>query len=677
MTPAGLSEEILAPIRLGFFVECDELLAELEAGLLALQAGAYDPKIVDAVFRAAHSIKGSAGAFGFARLERFSHAFESALDAVRSETVALDPDLFRLLLRAADALTDIVNAARDGDEAAGPPTDSDALLVALAALAPVRTARPDSEDDDDGFAFPPTPVVLTFASPRCWMIRLRPHASLYAAANEPLLLLRELGRLGDISVALDATALPELGDLQPEEGYLAWTVTLVTNENEAAIREVFAFVEGSCDLSIRQESDVVHEAEGPRTHPAEPVVAVETPTRTIRVDLDRIDRLVNLVGEQVISQSMLRQRMIDAGLSAAPGMEGPLDDLAHLTRDLQESVMAIRAQPVKVVFQRLSRIVRDVAAATGKQVRLTVAGENTEVDRTVIERLTDPLTHMIRNAIDHGIEPPHCRRAAGKPEEGVIHVSAAHRGGRVIIEVTDDGAGLDRAAVRQTALRRGLVSPDALLSDDEVDGLIFAPGFSTSTELSALSGRGVGMDVVKRGVQALGGRIAVTSQPGEGACFTLTLPLTLAVLEGMVVSVAGHSLVAPLSSLVESVRANPAALRQLGSQTCLLSYRGEYLPLIDLGIAFGYRQVAPDAGMGAVLVVEDGLGGRAALLVDEILGQRQVVIKSLETHYRAVPGLAAATILGDGRVALILDVDAVVATHRPAATAAPLRRATG
>jgi two-component system chemotaxis sensor kinase CheA len=323
---------------------------------------------------------------------------------------------------------------------------------------------------------------------------------------------------------------------------------------------------------------------------------------------------------------------------------------------------------VKVVFQRLSRVVRDVAAATGKRVRLTVTGEDTQVDRTVIERLTDPLTHMIRNAIDHGIETPSVRIAAGKPGEGHVQISAAHRGGRIVIEVTDDGRGIDRAAVRQTAVRRRLVAPDAVLTDEDVDSLIFSPGFSTSAELSALSGRGVGMDIVKRGVQVLGGRIAVASRPGEGASFTLTLPLTLAVLDGMVVRVGGHSLVVPLSSLVESVQATALNLRRLGPRACLLNYRGQYLPLIDLGVALGYRQTDLDALTGVVLVVDDGLGGRAALLVDDILGQRQVVIKSLEANYRAVPGVAAATILGDGRVALILDVDTVVAGHRPAAS---------
>jgi two-component system chemotaxis sensor kinase CheA len=318
-----------------------------------------------------------------------------------------------------------------------------------------------------------------------------------------------------------------------------------------------------------------------------------------------------------------------------------------------------------------------VEEATGKRVRLVVSGEDTEIDRTVIERLSDPLTHMIRNAIDHGVESAAERMAAGKPETGVVRVSAAHRGGRIVVEVADDGRGIDRPAVRATAIRRGLILADAVLSDEEIDNLIFAPGFSTATEVSSVSGRGVGMDVVKNSVQDLGGRIGVTSRPGEGSRFTLSLPLTLAVLDGMVVSVAGHSLIAPLTSLIESVQPRSQDVRRLGATTCLLSYRGEHLPVIDLGLALGYRPMAMEPTLGVILVVEDDLGRRAALLVDEILGQRQVVIKSLEANYRAVPGVAAATILGDGRVALILDVSSIVDVGIPRDAEPSLRSATG
>ncbi|HXQ46666.1 MAG TPA: chemotaxis protein CheA, partial [Caulobacteraceae bacterium] len=336
----------------------------------------------------------------------------------------------------------------------------------------------------------------------------------------------------------------------------------------------------------------------------------------------------------------------------------------QLTRDIQESVMAIRAQPVKAVFQRMARLVREAEAATGKRVRLVVEGESTEVDRTVIEQLTEPLTHMVRNAVAHGLESPERRSALGKPPEGLVRISAAHRGGRIVIEVADDGQGLDRSRVRAMAVERGVIAEDAVLADEDVDNLIFAPGFSTATSVSDLSGRGVGLDVVRRGVQALGGRISVSSLAGVGSTFSLSLPLTLAVLDGMLVSVAGHGLVVPLTSLIETVQPRPADVRRLGANTSLLSIHGAHVPLIDLGRALGYPGPDEEAAHRVALLVEDDAGEQAALMVDEVLGQRQVVIKSLEANYRPVDGVAAATILGDGRVALILDIAAVIAAER-------------
>jgi two-component system chemotaxis sensor kinase CheA len=385
---------------------------------------------------------------------------------------------------------------------------------------------------------------------------------------------------------------------------------------------------------------------------------------TIRVDLDRVDRLINLVGELVINQAMLAQRVQEAGLVRASGVATGLDELEQLTREIQDSVMAIRAQPVKSVFQRMPRLVREVAAMTGKLVRLVTEGENTEVDKTVIERLADPLTHMIRNAIDHGLETPEARAAAGKPEEGLVHLSAAHRSGRIVIEVSDDGAGIDRARVKALAARKGLIPADAALTDDEIDNLIFLPGFSTASTVSDISGRGVGMDVVRRSIQALGGRISIASRPGQGSTFTMSLPLTLAVLDGMVVTVAGQTLVVPLTAIIETLQPKIADVHGFGDGARVIAIREQFTPLIDVGCALAYRADNADAFACVALLVESEGGVRSALLVDAILGQRQVVIKSLEANYRHVPGIAAATILGDGRVALILDVDAVVASSR-------------
>ena len=382
------------------------------------------------------------------------------------------------------------------------------------------------------------------------------------------------------------------------------------------------------------------------------------------MDPERIDRLIDLVGELVINQAMLAARMTESGVAPSSALATGLEELEALTRGIQDGVMAIRAQPVKSVFQRMPRLVREVASMTGKQVKLVTEGENAEVDKTVIERLSDPITHMLRNAIDHGLEGPDERIAAGKPAEGVVKLAALHRGGRIVIEVRDDGRGINRPKVRQIAESRGLVTPEAVLTDEETDNLIFLPGFSTAEAVSDISGRGVGMDVVRRSVQALGGRISISSRPGQGSTFTLSLPLTLAVLDGMVVDVAGQTLVAPLTAIVESLRPSQDEVRAFGPNGSVLDVRGTLTPLLDVGVALGYRAEPIDPATAVVILVEDEDRSRAALVVDAIQGQRQVVIKSLEANYGQVEGIAAATILGDGRVALILDVDALISKQR-------------
>ena len=595
-------------IRQTFFQECEEGLADLESGLMAMESGTGGPDTVNAVFRAVHSMKGGAGAFGLTALVRFAHVFESTLDRVRSDQLAPEPPVLRVLLRAADCLQDLVRAAQSGTE--GSPARVDAVAAELAALdggaGPADAEAAEGGDDFAGFGFKVVPFQADTPAEAMWHIRLRPHAALYAKANDVALLLRELGRLGAMEVRLESDALPLLPSLDPEGAYLTWTVDLYTAESEAAIREVFEFVDGDCDLSVQRadapsmaapvdappaaEADVLDllrriQADAqemaapavltpaPAPTAAPPSTAVAAPAAadphlagprtadagpaakpTIRVDLERVDRLIDLVGELVINQAMLAQRVGELGVPRSSGVSTGLDDLGALTRGIQEAVMAIRAQPVKSVFQRMPRLTREVAAMTGKQVRLVTEGEGTEVDRTVIEHLADPLTHMLRNAIDHGLESPDGRAAAGKPAEGVVRLAAMHRGGRIVIEVSDDGAGINRARVRASAVAKGLIAADAALSDDEVDNLIFLPGFSTAETVSDISGRGVGMDVVRRQVLGLGGRISIASKPGQGSCFTLSLPLTLAVLDGMVVLVAGHTLIVPLTAIIETLQ---------------------------------------------------------------------------------------------------------------------------
>ncbi|OYX95826.1 MAG: chemotaxis protein CheA, partial [Caulobacter sp. 35-67-4] len=611
------------------------------------------------------------------------------------------------------------------DPSAAPIAAAPVAETVEVAPAPVDAAASDDMDDDDlGFDFQPMTISIDAQAAdaelipdNVWTVSIRPKSDLYRKANETALLLRELSRLGPIVATMDDSALPTLEFLDAEAAYVTWSVRVETEEGEEAIREVFEFVDGDCDLEIVRGEAPVEAAlanllsaiEPPAAEPApEPVAEVApavveaapppapvapapvaaapapapaaapaaAPTKAtqvdvpgpgqsvIRVDPERIDSLIDLVGELVINQAMLAQRVGEYGIAPSSSLAMGLDELEQLTRQIQDSVMAIRAQPVKSVFQRMPRLVREVANMTGKQARLVMDGENTEVDKTVIERLADPITHMLRNAIDHGLESPEERRAAGKNPEGVVRLAALHRSGRIVIEVQDDGKGINRERVFSIAVKKGLIAPDLQLTDEEIDNLIFLPGFSTADKISDVSGRGVGMDVVRRSVQALGGRISITSRPGLGSTFTLSLPLTLAVLDGMVVDVAGETLVVPLAAIVESLRPKAEEVRPLGPVGSVLAVRDSFVPLIDVGLTLGYRTTSPSPTEGVVLLVEGEDGSRAALVADAIHGQRQVVIKSLEQNYQQVEGVAAATILGDGRVALILDVDAVINLRR-------------
>ncbi|MBY5854851.1 chemotaxis protein CheA [Rhizobium ruizarguesonis] len=735
-----------------FFQECEEQLAELESGLLKMNDGDRDPETVNAVFRAVHSIKGGAGAFGLDDLVAFAHVFETTLDCVRSNKLEPNQDVLKVMLKSADVLADLTNAARDGgsvDESRsrGLVKELEALAngempspsasveapapKAAAKAAPAPTPKPT---DDSGFQ----PVPFSFddfggegdaGGMPAYEVIFKPRYELYSKGNDATLLLRDLSRLGEMTIYCNTDDLPGLEELDPEGAYFFWNVTIKTDKGEDAIRTVFEFAEWDCeltvkpveearadatsndelpmvpvpfDLSILDETGATEEvsaSDARAEETAAAVAAAETASnvtqmvaarvekkesaaaaaaaasaaaqnnaagagQTIRVDLDRVDRLINLVGELVINQAMLSQSVIENDTTGTSSINMGLEELQQLTREIQDSVMAIRAQPVKPVFQRMSRIVREIADMTGKSIRLITEGENTEVDKTVIDKLAEPLTHMIRNAVDHGIETPEKRAAAGKNTEGTVRLTAKHRSGRILIELADDGAGINREKVRQKAIDNDLIPADSNLSDEEIDNLIFLPGFSTADKISDISGRGVGMDVVKRSIQALGGRINITSKPGHGSVFTMSLPLTLAVLDGMVVTVAGQTLVVPLTAIVETLQPEAAAIHSFGANHRLISIRNSFCPLVDVGRILNFRATQANPVEGVALLVESEGGGQRALMVDAIQGQRQVVIKSLEANYTHVPGIAAATILGDGRVALILDVDAVVGASR-------------
>jgi len=699
-------------IKQTYFQECEELLGDLERGLLSLQDGDGDNETINAVFRAVHSVKGGAGAFGFEALVAFSHVFETALDEMRSGRLDATPAGVASMLRAADILSDLVQAAKGGttvDEArvAASSAELEALTAGESAAPAAASAAPAGDEpatDEWGFA----PLKMEIDGPGGgdgggeWRLVLKPSTAMYVNGHDAAIFLREIERLGECRTELDLAALPAFEALDPEASYLAWTVHIDPSVEESAIREILDFVGDDCPFELTREGGAAApEAAAPAADdfdissllasikddpaPAESAAAAPVaapaaarseapaadaqsgsraasaaPGATIRVDLERVDRMIDLVGELVINQAMLAQRVAESGVARSSNIAMGLDELEHLTREIQDSVMAIRAQPVRSVFQRMPRLVREVAAATGKQVRLVTEGEGTEVDKTVIERLSDPITHMLRNAVDHGLETPDERIAAGKPAEGTVKMTALHRSGRIVIEVADDGKGINRPRVRDIAVSKGLIAADATLSDDEIDNLIFLPGFSTASTVSNISGRGVGMDVVKRSIQALGGRISISSIPGKGSTFSMSLPLTLAVLDGMVVSVGNHTLVVPLTAIIETLRPKPSEMRRLGPKGSVLVVRGAHVPLVDIGMALGWRTGPIDPANAVTLLVETEGGGRAALVVDDIQGQRQVVIKSLAANYQSVDGVAAATILGDGRVALILDVDTIV-----------------
>jgi len=731
----------LAQFKQTFFAECEELLGDLEGHLMALQSGEGDNGTLNAVFRAIHSIKGGAGAFGFDRLVAFAHIFETVLDLMRDGRLEPTPDSVLIVLHCADILSDLVKAAQTGAElppdhesegrksliemaaSIGVDADPHAADAALAALdaqlaggsldeepaAPAAAAEPEAEPEPE--AAPAAPAKAPLLK---YLVKFEPRDALYQRANEPLILIRELRELGGFIARADADAVPAIDQIQPEGAYIKWEFDIETDRGESAIRDVFEFVLDDCLLEITclnppaaaaaaAPKAEAPKAEAPKAEAPKPAAAAapakaEAPkaeaapkagaakaetggaagggaaaggdakqVRSIRVDLDRVDKLVNMVGELVITHAMIAQQTEHLHADQHPELANGLAELSHHIRDLQESVMAMRAQPVKSVFARLPRLVRELAMMTNKKIRLDMSGENTEIDKTVIEQLGDPLTHMIRNSCDHGIESPEDRTAAGKSPEGVIHVSADQRGGRIVIEITDDGRGINRDKVMKKAIEKKLVAPDAVLSNEEIDNLIFLPGFSTADTVSNISGRGVGMDVVRQNIQSLGGRVHIQSRPGQGSSFILTLPLTLAVLDGMVLKVGVQSYILPLANIVESLRPEPDQINIVANQGELLRIRGEYVPLVYLHRIFKVPMGIDDPTKALVIIVELEDGGKMGLVVDEIVGQQQVVIKSLEENFDPIRGVGAATILGNGRVSLILDVAGIkhIAEHEP------------
>jgi two-component system chemotaxis sensor kinase CheA len=533
----------------------------------------------------------------------------------------------------------------------------------------------------------------SFVSPEIigWKIAFSPHLDLLKTGNEPARMFRELSTLGDLTVTPDLQGLPDFFELDPEECHLSWKLELSGSVSANEVDDIFDWVEEECDLakqavfssttfseSLNQSNSLdvlpVESVNKQDLNNAQPVATASNikdtkkeeakstakGSSTIRVDTSKIDTLINMVGELVITQSMLSLVGEHFELNKLDQLKNGLSQLERHTRELQESVMNIRMLPISFVFSRFPRLAHDISSKLGKKIELKLVGENTEVDKTVVELLSDPLVHLVRNSLDHGIEMPDVRLAAGKPETGTVTLEAYHRGGNIVIEVKDDGKGLDKDKLRAKAIEKGLIDPDAILTDKQTYELIFMPGFSTAEQLTDISGRGVGMDVVRRNIQALGGNIEIISILGKGSTIAIHLPLTLAILDGQSVAVGDETYIVPLGSIIESLNVKEERVNRVAGKGETFMLRGQYLPIVRMHEIFNVSSVRHTKLTEGLLVVVEGQGVRCGLFVDDLLGQQQVVIKSLEANYRRIEGVSGATILGDGSVALILDIPGLV-----------------
>lgn len=653
-----------------FFDEADELLADMEQHLLDLVPEAPDSEQLNAIFRAAHSIKGGAGTFGFTILQETTHLMENLLDEARRGEMQLNTAIINLFLETKDIMQEQLDAYKSSEE---PDAASfEYICTALRQLAleakgettPVVVANARLSVVDN--TTPEEVVAAPEEKLRIVLSRLK--------ANEVALLEEELGNLttlSDVVKGADSLAATLEGDIAEDD--VVAVLCFVIEADQIAFEKV---VTATAPVVQSEAADVVAVEQPVVAVPAVKAIAGEPQTgraerekparvsesTSIRVAVEKVDQLINLVGELVITQSMLAQRSNELDPVNHGDLITSMGQLQRNARDLQESVMSIRMMPMEYVFSRFPRLVRDLAGKLGKQVELTLVGSSTELDKSLIERIIDPLTHLVRNSLDHGIELPEKRMESGKNVVGNLILSAEHQGGNICIEVTDDGAGLNRERILAKALSQGMAVNENM-TDDEVGMLIFAPGFSTAEQVTDVSGRGVGMDVVKRNIQEMGGHVEIQSKQGTGTTIRILLPLTLAILDGMSVRVADEVFILPLNAVMESLQPRDDDLHPLAGGERVLEVRGEYLPLVELWKVFEVEGAKTEATQGIVVILQSG-GRRYALLVDQLIGQHQVVVKNLESNYRKVPGISAATILGDGSVALIVDVSALQGLNR-------------
>ena len=676
-----------------FFVESFEALDTMEGALLRLVPGAADAETVNTIFRVAHSIKGGAGMFGFNEVASFTHTLETLLDELRAERMEVTAPICEGLLQSVDQIRGMLTSVQK--QQPFDPATANSLKAEFTRLIEEQKAggapapKPAVREVAPVVAAPQVAEPATGSALRRWKIGFKALPDLLNRGNDPLRMFGELGGLGDLVIVADGSAVPDLPTINPETCYISWQLELATEAPRNAIELIFEWAEGDCELDIQALDAVAaapaDAAAAPAAAPVpDEVVAAPIPAvvpspasraapatatagvevNSIRVAIEKIDELLNTVGEIVITQSMLSQLGKSYEGMHADRLRSGLAQLDMNIRELQESVMRVRMLPVGTVFSRFPRLVRDLSTRLGKKIRLQLSGEQTELDKTVLEKIGDPLVHLVRNSVDHGIELPEARIAAGKSEEGTVHLNAYHKGGSINIVITDDGGGLNKQRIVEKARSKGLIDANAQLTDEQIFDLIFLPGFSTAAQTTDVSGRGVGMDVVRRNIKDLGGSVELQSEYGKGTTITITLPLTLAIVDGQSISVGTETYIVPLVTVVESLQLKPGAVSHIYNHGEVFSFRGEFLPIIRLHEVFDVLPRSDVLHEGLIMVVE-GDGRRAGLFIDQLLGQQQVVIKSMETNYARIEGVGGATILGEGTVALILDVPGLLRMSPP------------
>lgn len=707
-----------------FIEESTELLEDIEQTLVNLNDGIADNEEINSIFRCAHSIKGGSATFGLKQISEFTHVVETYLDKVRDGHAQMNADIVSLLLDFVDVTGEMLTAAADNSEydearAEEIKTAFQALVDAVeqggggatqADVANVSTTEADDDEDDLQALFDALKNGgdedddgLT----RGWRIFFKPASDMIRHGNEPLRIIRELSKIGDLSTTLNTHAVPDLNELIIDECYLEWTFELYTNASEQQINEeIFSWVlidsdiqyeaitRESVPVEIPEHTQSVSSSETPpvseittqandmatatatKTKASDNNKKVEAPSKkaanknndmaSIRVATDKVDALIDIVGELIITQSMLTQIAERMNGNENAELKRGITQLKLNSRELQESVMRIRMLPIGFIFNRFPRLIRDISRKLGKAIKFEVTGESTELDKGILEKLSDPMVHLIRNGLDHGIESKEKRIEVGKPEEGTLSIHAYHQGGNVIIDIIDDGAGLNKGRILSKAIENGLIDPEATYTDREINHMIFMPGFSTADEVTDISGRGVGMDVVRRNIQELGGVIEVESTEGEGSKFTIRLPLTLSILDGQLTSLNNDIYILPLTNIIESIQISPDQINRITEESAVYSLRNEFIPLIGVKEIFGFGQ--EEQAEKQFVVIVEAKDKKYGLLVDELSSQQQVVLKNIDSHYRQIEGISGATILGDGKIALIIDVEGIVSLYEKSKT---------